>query len=162
MPSQIDTVRQFNRFYTRQIGVLDSGHLGSRCSITEVRVLYELAHRASPTAAEVGDHLGLDAGYLSRVLRRFERMKLITRRASISDRRRAHLRLTRAGRAAFAALDRKASAEVARMLKRVKPAVRHDLIAGMTRIRRTLDASGATPGGGIRLRRHKPGDMGWI
>jgi DNA-binding MarR family transcriptional regulator/GNAT superfamily N-acetyltransferase len=163
MPSSIDTVRRFNRFYTRQIGVLQANHLGSPFSLTEVRVLYELAHRDAPTATELGADLGLDAGYLSRILRRFERLKLIARTASLSDKRRSHLRLTRAGRAAFAPLNERASAEVATMLGRVAPPARRELLKGMDRIQRTLDADAAsTTTGKITLRRHRPGDMGWV
>jgi len=165
MPSSIDTVRRFNRFYTRQIGVLHAGHLGSPFSITEVRVLYELAHRDAPTATEVGADLGLDPGYLSRILRRFERMKLIARTSSQTDKRRSHLQLTRAGRAAFEPLDKKASAEVATMLGRVAPTARRELLSGMDRIQRTLDLDPdpALPTGGkVTFRRHRPGDMGWV
>src|SRR5258708_6738747 len=133
MPSAIDTVRRFNRFYTRQIGVLQAGHLGSPFSLTEVRVLYELAHRRAPTATELGTDLGLDPGYLSRILRRFERMKLVARAASPSDKRRSHLQLTRAGRAAFEPLNKRASAEVAAMLGSVAPPARRELLMGMNR-----------------------------
>jgi DNA-binding MarR family transcriptional regulator/GNAT superfamily N-acetyltransferase len=161
--SHVATVRRFNRFYTRQIGVLHAGHLGSPFSITEVRVLYELAHRDAPTATDLGAELGLDAGYLSRILRRFERMKLVARRASSSDKRRSHLRLTRAGRAAFAPLNNKASAEVASMLGRVAPPARRELLIGMDRIQRSLDTDTAAPAGrNVTLRRHRPGDMGWV
>lgn len=162
MPSAIDTVRRFNRFYTRQIGLLHAGHLGSPFSLTEVRVLYELAHGDGRTATELGADLGLDAGYLSRILRRFERMKLIAREASASDKRRSHLRLTRAGRGAFAPLHKKASEEVAAMLAHLAPAARREVLSGMDRIQRTLDAAAGPVAGMVRLRRHRPGDMGWV
>jgi DNA-binding MarR family transcriptional regulator len=100
---RVAAIRQFNRFYTSRIGVLH--YLGGDFSLAEVRVLYELAHRPSPpTAAQLGKDLSLDAGYLSRLVRGFERRGLIARTRSASDGRQSHLALTTAGRAAFAPL----------------------------------------------------------
>ncbi len=95
-------VRRFNRFYTRQIGLLEDGYLRSEFSLPEVRVLYELAHRDGPTAAELSRDLGLDPGYLSRILRAFETRRLVSRTRSAADGRQSHLALTARGRAAFA------------------------------------------------------------
>src|ERR687884_513277 len=94
----VSAVRRFNRFYTRRIGVLDEGHLRSPFSLAEVRILYELAHRDEVTAAELAKELGLDAGYLSRIVRRFQKQGLVARRTSAADGRQRHLRLTAAGR----------------------------------------------------------------
>src|SRR5437773_8650243 len=102
--ARVAAVRGFNRFYTQKIGVLNEGLLKSRFSLTEGRVLYELAHRKGPTATELCGDLGLDAGYLSRILRRFEQQGLIARAASTDDRRQSLLTLTAHGRAAFAPL----------------------------------------------------------
>jgi DNA-binding MarR family transcriptional regulator len=113
---RVDAVRGFNRFYTKQIGVLHEGLLGSPYSLTEVRVLYELAHRERPTAAELGKELGLDAGYLSRLLRGFERQGLVTKARSKSDGRQSLLSLTAQGRKAFAPLNARSHDEVAAML----------------------------------------------
>src|SRR3569833_2101874 len=96
--ARVDAVRRFNRFYTRQIGLLQGEYLSSGFSLTAVRVLYELAHRVSPSAAEIRDELGLDAGYLSRILRRFDQQGVVTRFPSDSDRRRSELSLTKKGR----------------------------------------------------------------
>src|SRR3954465_8088728 len=106
LDTRAETVRDFNRFYTRQIGALGNSHLGSEFSLTEARVLYELAHRDSPTATEVGDALGLDRGYLSRTLRAFKRRGLVKTSPSPTDRRQTLLSITAAGRKAFAPLDR--------------------------------------------------------
>src|SRR5438046_8209986 len=110
-----EEVRQFNRFYTRRIGALGDAHLGSPFSLTDMRVLYELAHRESPTATEIGDALGLDRGYLSRTLRAFKRRGLIAT-ATGADRRRSHLSLTAAGKRAFAPHQKAAHDAVVRTL----------------------------------------------
>jgi DNA-binding MarR family transcriptional regulator len=134
----VDAVRQFNRFYTRRIGVLDEGHLNSAYSLAEVRVLYELAHRTEATARELAQHLSLDAGYLSRILRRFDREKLVRRTTAKSDRRQALLSLTAKGRRVFAPLNAGARDEVKLLLQPLSPRERHTLIAAMRDIERLL------------------------
>src|SRR5439155_144638 len=110
--ARVAAVRRFNRFYTKQIGLLHEGYLESPFSLSEVRVLYELAHREKPTAAELGRELGLDAGYLSRILRGFERRHLVERTASKADGRQSHLALTERGRAAFAPPQARSPADI--------------------------------------------------
>src|SRR3990172_9166964 len=101
---RVEAIRRYNRFYTRRIGVLEEGFLKSPFSLTETRVLYELAHRDQATATLLGEELGLNAGYLSRILRRFQEGRLIERKRSVKDRRQTLLSLTAKGRAAFARL----------------------------------------------------------
>jgi len=162
--SHVAAVRRFNRFYTRQIGVLNEGLLHSPFSLTEVRVLYELAHREQPTAAELGKALGLDAGYLSRILRGFKRRRLISRTSSAADRRRSHLSLTDAGREAFAALDARSGEEVAAMLGDLTDGEQSELLQSMQTIERLLGADVETKAANASylLRPHQPGDMGWV
>jgi len=159
--AQVEAVRAFNRFYTRRIGVLDP-YLDSELSLTEVRVLYELAHRELPAAAELCRDLGLDAGYLSRILRRFEHRGWVSRGVSPADRRRALLRLTAAGRRAFAPLQRQSRDEATALLAPLPPAARDELLAGMGRVQRLLDRQPAGAQPAVVLRDPQPGDLGWV
>ena len=177
----VDTIRRFNRFYTRQIGVLQEKLLHSPFSLTEGRVLYEIGYHGdtgtpratTPTAADLAKVLDLDVGYLSRILQRFARRRLITRTTSEADARQAHLALTARGQAALAPLQRLARAEVAVMLRHLSPAERGRVVDAMRLIQRSLGG----PGGGaiaesaagagrdaepFTVREHRAGDMGWI
>ena len=158
---QVEAVRRFNRFYTQTIGVLQEGLLESPFSLTEVRVLYEIAHRADPTASELARDLALDAGYLSRILRNFERKGLVARTRSESDARRSHLALTDEGRATFAPLNAHAHDEVGAMLGKLAAGDRDRVVDAMERIERLLGArpQAKTP---YVLRSHRSGDMGWV
>jgi DNA-binding MarR family transcriptional regulator/GNAT superfamily N-acetyltransferase len=158
---RIAGVRRFTRFYTRQIGVLREGLHASDFSLAQARVLYELANRAAPTAAEIARDLGLDAGYLSRILRGFTQRGFLTRTRSQQDGRQAHLSLTPAGRAAFAPLDRGSHDEVAAMLAPLSAGAQARLIEAMGTIEHLLGerAREAPP---CLLRAHQPGDMGWV
>jgi DNA-binding MarR family transcriptional regulator/N-acetylglutamate synthase-like GNAT family acetyltransferase len=157
---QVKAVRGFNRFYTRRIGILDP-YLGSEFSLTEVRVFYELAHRDQPTAAELGRDLGLDAGYLSRILRRFEARGWLARAPSPADARQSLLRLTEPGHRAFAPLQQKSREEAAQLLAPLAPADRDKLLAAMCTMQRLLEPQ-AMQARTVVLRDPRPGDMGWV
>src|SRR5258708_26678892 len=159
--SQIQSIRSFNRFYTRQIGLLNEGLLDSPFSLTEVRALYELAHRHHPTAVDLCKELGLDAGYLSRILRSFEKHGLIEKENSPSDARRTFLSLTRKGRKVFGAVDDRSHEQVAAMLGKLCPAKQGDLEQAMQAIESVLNPSDK-PANAYLLRKHRPGDMGWV
>jgi Transcriptional regulators len=161
MTEHIESIRAFNRFYTRQIGLLEEGLLDSRFSLTECRVLYELAHRDRPTAAQIGSDLGLDAGYLSRMLAKFERRKLLRRQTSKQDVRAVHLTLTAAGRKVFAPLDAAARGQIEGLLKPLNARDVDAVTAAMAVVRRVLSGSGGTAGPYL-LRDLAPGDVGWI
>jgi DNA-binding MarR family transcriptional regulator/N-acetylglutamate synthase-like GNAT family acetyltransferase len=157
----IAAVRRFSRFYTSQLGLLGEGLLNSEFSLTEARVLYELAHRETPTATDLCRDLGLDAGYLSRILKAFERRGLVTRAPSPHDGRQALLTLTQAGRAAFAPLDRASQEDVRTRIGRLTPMQTADLVAAMHTVEQLMGEA-ASPGAGITLRGHRLGDLGWI
>ncbi len=162
---RVNAVRRFNRFYTRQIGLLGKGYLDSPFSLAEVRVLYELAHRETATAAEIGKALGLDAGYLSRMLLSFRKRGFVGRRASKKDARQGHLSLTKKGRAAFGGLEAKSEAGVAKMMERLSLEKQNRLTAAMGTIESLLDenlAQSTSPKTSYLLRAHQPGDMGWV
>ena len=161
-----DVVRHFNRFYTHRIGALGAAHLGSEFSLTEVRVLYELAHGDRTTASGIASALEIDRGYLSRMVRTFKRRGLITTRCDADDRRHTRLALTAAGRKAFAPLDRKARDGVVRMLAPLTDARQRRVVSAMATIRGSLEARPRPAARQIEepytLRSHRPGDMGWI
>ena len=157
----IDAIRRFNRFYTRRIGVLDEHLAGSRFSLAEARLLYELVHREGAAAADLARDLGLDPGYLSRVLRGLETAGLVSREPSPNDGRRATIALTAAGREAFGPLERQSRDAVAAMLAPLGMHDRTRLLTAMTTVEALLaDAPRAPPS--IVLRRHRTGDTGWI
>ena len=158
---QISAIRAFNRFYTRKLGFLDQHLLKSPFSLSEARVLYELAHRENPAAKEIGIELGLDPGYLSRIIQNFDENGLITRKPLPSDRRQYRLALTSKGRQAFAKLDRSTQDDVAAMLATLSRGGSQRLTAAMAEIERLLGASrdGVPP---AMLRGHRAGDMGWV
>lgn len=158
---QITAVRAFNRFYTRKLGVLDQ-HLGkSPFSLSEARVLYELAHRDDLAAKEIGNELGLDPGYLSRIVQSFDEQGLITRKPLPADRRQYQLSLTAKGRQAFAKLNLSSQNEVAAMLARLSASDTSRLTQAMATIEAVLEQRRGQPAAFV-LRSHRVGDMGWV
>jgi DNA-binding MarR family transcriptional regulator/N-acetylglutamate synthase-like GNAT family acetyltransferase len=156
-------VRHFNRFYTKQIGVLQEGLLSSPFSLTEVRVLYELAHREKSTAGELCKDLGLDAGYLSRLLGSFEKRGVLRRQRSAADARQSFLSLTAKGCNVFAPLDARSDEQVAAMLGKLTSAQQKQLVAALHAIEDLLGEEKRSPDKvPYILRPHQPGDMGWV
>jgi DNA-binding MarR family transcriptional regulator/N-acetylglutamate synthase-like GNAT family acetyltransferase len=158
---RIEAVRQFNRFYTQKIGVLHEGLLSSPFSLTEVRVLYELAHRERPVASELGKDLGLDPGYLSRILSNFKAKGFIGSKPSRQDGRQSILSLTEKGKAAFAPLNDRARDEIAVLMGALNESDQIRLVRAMKSIKELLSPGpkNKTP---YLLRPHQPGDMGWV
>ena len=162
---RIGAVRRFNRFYTRQIGLLRRTYLGSPYSLGEMRVLYEIAHGAIPTATDIARALDLDAAYLSRVLRNFEKRGLIIRKTSERDARQSHLALTGRGRKMFAPLEQRSQRQIGAILVKLQPADQMRLTAAMETIETLLE--GRAQGTGkpkheFILRQPRHGDFGWI
>lgn len=153
-------IRAFNRFYTRQIGLLDQSFLGSAFTLTEVRVLYELAHRDSPTATEIARELSLDAGYLSRLLKKLERQGHLVRGRDAEDARQRPLRLTKTGRRVFHGLDRASGEQISTMIAALTPGQVSELVGSMQTVRRCLQSD--APETAYNLRPLRVGDIGWI
>jgi DNA-binding MarR family transcriptional regulator/GNAT superfamily N-acetyltransferase len=183
LAQDVDAVRRFNRFYTRQIGVLQEKLLHSPFSLTEGRVLYEIGYHGdtgmsratAPTAVDLARALDIDGGYLSRILQRFAKRRLITRARSEADARQVHLALTARGQAALAPLQQLARDEAAVMLRSLSPTERGHVVDAMRLIQTSLgkpgDAAAADPSAAheherdaepCTLREHRAGDMGWI
>jgi DNA-binding MarR family transcriptional regulator/GNAT superfamily N-acetyltransferase len=158
---RVKAVRSFNRFYTQRIGVL-APYLGSDFSLTEVRVLYELAHRDQPTATELGRELALDAGYLSRILRRFESRGWMERTVSPADARQSLLRLTEAGYQVFAPLQQRSRDEAAALLAPLAAPAQHALTGALATVQRLLDPAAKRATSAVVLRDPQAGDMGWV
>ena len=161
LPSEtVAAVRRFNRFYTQRLGILQDGFLQTPFSLTEARVLYELAHRDKPTASDLIEQLGLDAGYLSRILRRFQQRGLIRKETSRDDARRSHLCITGKGRKAYAPLEDHSNDQVGAMLAAVTPAKRDELLTAMHCIEAALQRADRDKR--YILRDPRPGDLGWV
>ena len=158
LSERTEIVRRFNRFYTRQIGVLHEHLLDSAFSLTEVRILYELAHREQLTSADLCRELGLNAGYLSRVIAGFTKQGLVAKTRSPTDARAVQLQLTEAGQHTLAPLVEASRRDVAAMLERLPATAQQDLVAAMGQIENLLGA----PSHSYLLRNPQPGDMGWI
>ena len=158
--ARISAVRAFNRFYTRQLGLLGQRLLESPFSLSEARVLYELSRRDSVAAKEIGAELDLDPGYLSRIVQKFADEGLISRKPLPEDRRQQQLKLTAKGRQAFARLDRSSQEEVARTLRRMSEGEQRRLTAAMATVENLLGSR--SPGASATLREPRPGDMGWV
>lgn len=164
LESRIAQVRHFNRFITRQIGVLNEGLLDSQFSLTESRILFELAHQEGATASDLASELGIDPGYLSRILSRLEQQGLLDKLRSANDGRQRNLRLTALGNEAFSLLNERSHAEVAQLLSGLTEEKQKKLIASMQTIESVLrkeeqEEPAVSP---YYLRSHQPGDMGWI
>ena len=163
-PDQIARVRAFNRDNTRRIGVLSEGLLESPYSLTEVRVMYEIAHREAVTAGELAQDLELDKGYLSRILKGFEAKKLLARRAAPEDARRQYLRLTPAGMRVFTPIEARTQEQIRALLAGLDATRRDEVLEAMDVIQQALSggiARAAAPAP-LTLRAHRPGDMGWV
>jgi DNA-binding MarR family transcriptional regulator/GNAT superfamily N-acetyltransferase len=169
-PADISAVRSFNRFYTRLIGVLDESVAASDHTLAEARVLFELAHGDAVEVADLRERLRLDAGYLSRMVARFEAAGLVRRERSAQDARRVVLRLTDAGRADFAAVDAGSAGEIRALLDPLEAGERRRVLAAMRTIEGALGegargkggVGGADPVRSYVLRPPEPGDLGWI
>ena len=159
--SQVQAVRSFNRFYTRQIGVLNEHLLDGPFSLTETRVLYELAHRPQCTATDLCRDLGLDPGYLSRMLRSFEKQQLIVRAESAIDARQSLLSLTPRGKKTFAPLEARSDEQVGTLLNKLSPSEQKRLLSALHTVEHVLGPKPKSDSSYL-LRPHRPGDMGWV
>ena len=158
----IGAVRHFNRFYTKQIGALNEGLLESPFTLTEARIIYELANRERPTATDLGNELGIDAGYLSRTLRALETRKVITRKTSSTDARQSVVGLSAKGRKEFESLDRLSRNQIEEILNELSPSEQKRLLSAMTLIESTLAKNKVDETYSYVLRQPEPGDMGWV
>jgi DNA-binding MarR family transcriptional regulator/N-acetylglutamate synthase-like GNAT family acetyltransferase len=158
--ASIEAVRHFNRFYTRQIGVLRPGMVGSSYTLPEARVIYALGRDGQSTATAIGKELSLDLGYLSRLLQSLRRRGLLQAKRAAHDARHQHLTLTEKGRKAFTLIDSRSRDEMAQMLAPLKGVHRSRLVSAMQTVESLLDGEKAP--GEIVLREHRPGDMGWV
>ncbi|HWJ36237.1 MAG TPA: helix-turn-helix domain-containing GNAT family N-acetyltransferase [Steroidobacteraceae bacterium] len=159
--AEVEAVRRFNRFYTRRIGVLEEGLLASSFTLAQARVLFELGSRKRTTAGELIDILGLDPGYLSRILQRFVESRLMTRERSNQDARRAELALTARGRKAYGAIDRRSRNVIAEMILPLSHAQRNRLLDAMRTVERALSETGPARAETLVVRPYQVGDVGW-
>lgn len=158
----IEAVRRFSRFYTSRMGLLGPNPYGSQFSLTEVRVLYELAHRDGLAARDLARDLKIDAGYISRILERFRRQGLVRRMSSPADGRASLLALTAKGRKAVAPMERASRQSIGGMIAPLSDRDRSQLSQSLASVERLLDGGGPAKQEAYILRPHRPGDMGWV
>jgi DNA-binding MarR family transcriptional regulator/GNAT superfamily N-acetyltransferase len=162
-PDCVAAVRRFNRYYTRRIGLLGEGLLGGPLTLSEARLVYELAQRGTATATELGADLDLDSGYMSRLLRGLAARRLVSKRRCDDDGRQVLLSLTPSGRRVFAAIDARSREQVGAMIERLSGAERLQLVDALATTQRLLDGGQPrAPAVPYVLRPPRPGDMGWI
>jgi DNA-binding MarR family transcriptional regulator/GNAT superfamily N-acetyltransferase len=161
LDERVAAVRRFTRFYTQRIGVLGETMLASPFSLSEARVLYELSQREQATAAALCAELGLDAGYLSRILARFARERLIVKRRSDADGRQILLSMTPKGRKAFAPLEKRSQTDVQALLEPLPSAHQQEVVEALQKVERLIARKPASPKPYL-LRDLQPGDLGWI
>ena len=159
-PSHVATVREFSRFYTRRLGTLDEGLLDTPWTLTEARVVFELAQAPSTDMAALRTRLAIDSGYLSRLLAKFDAAGLIARSASATDARRQSLSLTAGGRKLFRTLDERSNRQVAQLLQPLPGPARESLVGAMRAVMRGLDDRPQPSV--VELRGLRPGDAGWL
>lgn len=161
LQADVAVLRRFNRFYTRQAGLIEPKHLHTDVSLPEARIIYELAQRGPLGPTDLARDLGIDPGQLSRTLQALQRRQLISRKSSNTDRRQMEIALTAKGRTAFAELDRRSQQFAVDIIAQLPADRREDLVEAMARIERAL-AAGANARPAVVLRSHRPGDIGWI
>jgi DNA-binding MarR family transcriptional regulator/ribosomal protein S18 acetylase RimI-like enzyme len=159
--ADVAVLRRFNRFYTRQAGLIEPKHLHTEVSLPEARIIYELAQRERSSPAELICELAIDAGQLSRTLQALQRRQLISRKTSGADKRQIDVTLTAKGRATFKELDKRSQVFASDTLGQLPAERRAKLVAAMSQIEQALAADGAA-GSAVILRPHRPGDIGWI
>ncbi|MHA2251079.1 MAG: bifunctional helix-turn-helix transcriptional regulator/GNAT family N-acetyltransferase [Candidatus Kariarchaeaceae archaeon] len=161
MEEKAKRIRHFNRFYTRKIGVLREGLLHSQYSLTESRILFELAYGKDLTASDLSRALGLDPGYLSRILSKIEKLGLIKRTRSVKDDRARIIKLTDKGKQEFDVLDTRSREEILELLSDLTKENQDKLLKSMETIEEILEKKlkFAEP---FFLRTHESGDMGWV
>jgi len=163
LEERINAIRHFNRFITRQVGALREGLLHSPYSLTEARILFEIANNDDITAADLTKELGLDAGYLSRILNRLEERGLVYKERSLKDGRQRILKLTSDGKNAFSLLNSRSYNEIAELLSELSETEQEQLVGAMKTIEQLLSKNkGLKFSAPYFLRQHEPGDMGWI
>jgi len=165
--ARVAAVRRFSRFYSRRLGMLQDAFLKTPYSLAEARVLYELAHRVKPTASEIADALGIDRGYLSRILRGFIEKDLVYKTSSREDGRQNLLSLTTRGRVVFASIDKRSQDDVVAMLEAIADPDQARVVAAMGAIERLIDRAASGRGDSevtqpYVLRPPRTGELGWV
>jgi len=159
--AQVETIRQFNRFFTQRIGVLDESLLDSGLTLTQARVLFEIGTSETCTAGDLISLLRLDAGYLSRILQEFVDSRLVKRKPSPDDGRRALLALTPKGWKKFTELDHQSRRRIGELISPLSAPKRTQLLHGMRALQESLSVVPTSEERSVNIRPYRVGDVGW-